>query len=101
MTPRIGRFRAVLLPEDAAGSMAAITCHRPHFGAPWDLLNRVSTRQRTALVIRYYLDLPEDDIAAIPHCRSKISEGTRLGLGCRCHGCCFIHSMTSVAAGAN
>jgi DNA-directed RNA polymerase specialized sigma24 family protein len=29
----------------------------------------VSTRQRTALVLRYYVDLPEDDIAAILHCR--------------------------------
>jgi DNA-directed RNA polymerase specialized sigma24 family protein len=35
----------------------------------WDVLNRVSTRQRTALVLRYYVDLPEDDIAAILHCR--------------------------------
>jgi len=24
----------VLLPQNAAGSMAAITCHRPHLGAP-------------------------------------------------------------------
>jgi DNA-directed RNA polymerase specialized sigma24 family protein len=51
--------------------------HRPGLPPPgvdqpselWDVLNRVSTRQRTALVLRYYLDLPEDDIATVLHCR--------------------------------
>ena len=51
--------------------------HRPGLSPPgvdhpselWDVLNRVSTRQRTALVLRYYLDLPEGDIAAILHRR--------------------------------
>jgi DNA-directed RNA polymerase specialized sigma24 family protein len=51
--------------------------HRP--GAPrpgiddpselWDVLDRLSRRQRTALVLRYYLDLPEEEIATILHCR--------------------------------
>ncbi len=35
----------------------------------WDVLDRVSQRQRRALVLRYYLDLPEDEIAEILHCR--------------------------------
>jgi DNA-directed RNA polymerase specialized sigma24 family protein len=35
----------------------------------WDILDRLSRRQRTALVLRYYVDLPEDEIAAILHCR--------------------------------
>ncbi len=34
-----------------------------------DVLKRLSTRQRTAVVLRYYLDLPEDEIAAILECR--------------------------------
>jgi DNA-directed RNA polymerase specialized sigma24 family protein len=51
--------------------------HRPGLPHPgldhpselWDILDRLSRRQRTALVLRYYLDLPEDDIATILHCR--------------------------------
>jgi len=51
--------------------------HRPGLPPPgvdhpselWDVLSRVSTRQRTALVLRYYLDRPEEDIADILHCR--------------------------------
>ena len=35
----------------------------------WDILGRLSQRQRTALVLRYYVDLPEEEIAAILHCR--------------------------------
>ncbi|HEY5251578.1 MAG TPA: sigma factor [Acidimicrobiales bacterium] len=45
--------------------------HRPGLPPPgvdhpselWDVFNRMSTRQRTALVLRYYLDLPEEEIA--------------------------------------
>jgi DNA-directed RNA polymerase specialized sigma24 family protein len=35
----------------------------------WDILDRLSRRQRTALVLRYYMDLPGDEIAAILRCR--------------------------------
>jgi RNA polymerase sigma factor (sigma-70 family) len=35
----------------------------------WDVLARLSPRQRSAVVLRYYLDLPEDDIAATLDCR--------------------------------
>jgi len=34
-----------------------------------DVLTRLSTRQRTAVVLRYYLDLPESEIAEILQCR--------------------------------
>ena len=51
--------------------------HRPALPPPgvdspselWDVLARVSRRQRTALVLRYYLDLPEEEIAATLRCR--------------------------------
>ena len=51
--------------------------HRPGLPRPgidhpselWDVLDRLSRRQRTAVVLRYYLDLPEDEIAAVLHCR--------------------------------
>jgi DNA-directed RNA polymerase specialized sigma24 family protein len=51
--------------------------HRPTLPGPgldnpselWDILGRVSQRQRTALVLRYYLDLPEEEIAEILRCR--------------------------------
>jgi DNA-directed RNA polymerase specialized sigma24 family protein len=35
----------------------------------WDVLARLSPRQRSAVVLRYYLDLPEVDIAASLRCR--------------------------------
>jgi RNA polymerase sigma factor (sigma-70 family) len=38
-------------------------------GELWDILDRLSERQRTAVVLRYYADLPESEIAAILHCR--------------------------------
>jgi DNA-directed RNA polymerase specialized sigma24 family protein len=57
---------------------------RPGIDSPselWDILDRVSRRQRTALVLRYYLDLPEDEIAAILHCRpSTVRSLVRRGL---------------------
>jgi RNA polymerase sigma factor (sigma-70 family) len=34
-----------------------------------DVLGRLSERQRTAIVLRYYLDLPEEEIAAVLRCR--------------------------------
>ncbi|HXQ63195.1 MAG TPA: sigma-70 family RNA polymerase sigma factor [Acidimicrobiales bacterium] len=51
--------------------------HRPGLPRPdadnpgelWDVLDRLSPRQRTALVLRYYLDLPENEIAAVLRCR--------------------------------
>ncbi len=51
--------------------------HRPgvahpgvdHPGELWDVLGRLSGRQRTAVVLRYYLDLPEEEIATTLRCR--------------------------------
>jgi len=51
--------------------------HRPGLPRPdidnpgelFDVLDRLTRRQRTALVLRYYLDLPEDEIAATLRCR--------------------------------
>jgi RNA polymerase sigma factor (sigma-70 family) len=51
--------------------------HRPASAHPnvdhpselWDVLDRLSKRQRAAVVLRYYLDLPELEIATILHCR--------------------------------
>jgi DNA-directed RNA polymerase specialized sigma24 family protein len=65
--------------------------HRRRPGAPrpgvdtpselWDILDRLSGRQRTALVLRYYLDLPEQEIAAILRCRpSTVRSLVRRGL---------------------
>lgn len=35
----------------------------PHYEEVWDLLSSLSSRQRTAVVLRYVADLPEADIA--------------------------------------
>jgi len=35
----------------------------------WDALQRLDERRRTAVVLRYYADLPDDDIAGILGCR--------------------------------
>jgi RNA polymerase sigma factor (sigma-70 family) len=35
----------------------------------WDALARLSPRRRIAVVLRYYADLPDDEIAAILDCR--------------------------------
>jgi RNA polymerase sigma factor (sigma-70 family) len=51
--------------------------HRPGLPRPdtdspgelFDVLGRLTPRQRTALVLRYYLDLPEEEIAATLKCR--------------------------------
>ncbi len=35
----------------------------------WDALNSLDERRRSAIVLRYYLDLPDDEIAEILDCR--------------------------------
>jgi len=63
--------------------------HRPGLPHPgiddpgelWDVLDRLTIRQRTAVVLRYYLDLPEDEIAAVLRCRpSTVRSLVRRGL---------------------
>jgi RNA polymerase sigma-70 factor (sigma-E family) len=43
--------------------------HEPDFGGDdlvlWQALQRLPTRQRTAIVLRYYLDLPEAEVARL------------------------------------
>lgn len=45
----------------AASTVAALP---PPAGEVWDLVKRLSDRQRLAIVLRYVADLPEADIAA-------------------------------------
>lgn len=56
------RTERVHRPVPLAGSV-----DKPH--ELTDILARLSTRQRTAVVLRYYLDLPESEIAEILKCR--------------------------------
>lgn len=62
--------RVLLRPETddsiaASGDHAAQTADRDQV---WDLLARLPRRQRAALVLRYYDDLPDDEIADILGC---------------------------------
>ncbi|MGH9065289.1 MAG: sigma-70 family RNA polymerase sigma factor, partial [Acidimicrobiales bacterium] len=50
-------------------------------GELWDLLDRLTARQRQALVLRYWLDLADADIAAAVGCRpGTVRTLTRRGL---------------------
>jgi RNA polymerase sigma-70 factor (sigma-E family) len=49
-------------------------------GAVWDALARLPSRQRTCVILRYYEDLPERDVAALLGCsigtvKSQTSRG--------------------------
>jgi RNA polymerase sigma factor (sigma-70 family) len=35
----------------------------------WDVLSQLSSRQRTAIILRYYLDLPAIEVARMMRCR--------------------------------
>ncbi|HEY2794344.1 MAG TPA: SigE family RNA polymerase sigma factor [Micromonosporaceae bacterium] len=52
-------------PERAGGDFAAARAERD---AAWELLGRLAPRQRAVLVLRYYEDLPDGEIAAILGC---------------------------------
>ena len=41
----------------------------PEADAVWDVLRRLPQRQRAAVVLRFYADLPDDEIAALLGCR--------------------------------
>lgn len=70
------RFRERRNPPDPAG--------HDHSDRPdelWDVLARLPGRQRAALVLRYYLDLPEGEIANQLRCRpSTVRTLVRRGL---------------------
>jgi RNA polymerase sigma-70 factor (sigma-E family) len=47
----------------------------------WDALKRLPERQRTAIVLRYYADLPEAEIAAVLRCRrATVRSAIRRGI---------------------
>jgi RNA polymerase sigma factor (sigma-70 family) len=59
---RSGRERPGPLPERAVDLT-------PETDAVWGLLRRLPERQRAAVVLRYYEDLPDDEVAALLGCR--------------------------------
>jgi RNA polymerase sigma factor (sigma-70 family) len=46
-----------------------VVTHQPELDETWDLLQRLPARQRAALVLRFYEDLPESEIARLLGCR--------------------------------
>ncbi|GIE59208.1 RNA polymerase subunit sigma-24 [Actinoplanes octamycinicus] len=80
---RASWWRRVLLRADPDPVVAAPTDHAAESAERdrvWSLLARLPRRQRAALVLRYYEDLPDQEIADILGCavgtvRSSISRG--------------------------
>jgi RNA polymerase sigma factor (sigma-70 family) len=52
------------------GRVTAVTVGLPELDETWDVLRRLWDRQRTVLVLRFYEDLPEAEIARLLGCRS-------------------------------
>lgn len=52
-----------------APALARPEGHSPAHDHVWDVIRRLPTRQRTALVLRFYADWPEGDIAGAMGCR--------------------------------
>jgi RNA polymerase sigma factor (sigma-70 family) len=46
-----------------------IVSHQPELDATWEVLRRLPERQRAAIVLRFYEDLPEAEIARLLGCR--------------------------------
>ena len=63
---RVGRERH---KADRAGRAAPLTVGIPEVDETWDALRRLPDRQRMALVLRFYEDLAEADIARLLDCR--------------------------------
>lgn len=55
-----------VVPEVASAAADSVLVERD---AMWRALSTLSTRQRTAVVLRYYEELPDRDIAALLGCR--------------------------------
>jgi RNA polymerase sigma factor (sigma-70 family) len=49
--------------------VTAVTVGLPELDETWDVLRRLPDRQRMALVLRFYEDLPEAEIARLLRCR--------------------------------
>ena len=45
-----------------------VTSGEPQIDETWRILRRLPARQRTVLVLRIYLDLPDEEIAGLMHC---------------------------------
>jgi RNA polymerase sigma factor (sigma-70 family) len=52
-----------------AGRVATVTVGVPEIDETWDVLRLLPDRQRIALVLRFYEDLPEAEIARLLACR--------------------------------
>jgi RNA polymerase sigma factor (sigma-70 family) len=59
---RAGRERPGAVPE-------VVRDLTPETDAVWDVLRRLPERQRAAVVLRFYEDRPDDEIAALLGCR--------------------------------
>ena len=69
---------------DRWGHATEVTVGQPELDETWDVLRRLPERQRVALVLRFYEDLPEAEIAQVLGCprgtvKSLIHRGTRPG----------------------
>jgi RNA polymerase sigma factor (sigma-70 family) len=62
---RAGRERD---KADRWGHATAVTVGQPELDETWDVLRRLPERQRVALVLRFYEDLPEAEIAQVLGC---------------------------------
>jgi RNA polymerase sigma factor (sigma-70 family) len=51
------------------GRATPVTVGLPEFDETWEVLRRLPDRQRMAVVLRFYEDLPEADIADLLGCR--------------------------------
>ena len=63
---RLGRDRD---KSDRFGRQATVTLEIPELDETWDVLRALPDRQRMAIVLRFYDDRPEDEIAGLLGCR--------------------------------